>query len=219
MRKLSAFQWVSDSRDQNRIRVTMEVVGWSKKAFQINQFCLSAYFFSSLHHSSCVSGLSTILTPKAYASVISPSEVKHDRTWHEQIILDVPTAGLTLTHLGIFWSLKEPAWLDQSPGSAVFPSWGFHPHPFLPFSHHLPRWLHRIPASHILTANAFFYRSLPSLSPRHCLGSLNQKCRPSPVVLPMWQLPLGGEEASIRVRLGCLLCFDLMHGVHMQFHV
>lgn len=62
--------------------------------------------------------------------------------------------------------------------------------------------------SHIPTANAFFYRSLPS-SPLATVSERSIRNAGLPVVPAVRPLLTGGEEASIGDVFGCLLWFDL----------
>lgn len=70
--------------------------------------------------------------------------------------------------------------------------------------------------SHIPTANAFFYRSLPS-SPLATVSNRSIRNAGLSVVPVVWPLLMGGEEASIGDVEA--VYFDLIYGLHMQFWI
>lgn len=134
MRELSAFQWLSDSRDQNRIKVTMGVVRWSKEAFQMNQFSISAFprCFSCV----CV----TEFLQGAYRRCISQSVLSTAK--HESV---QAFWWVTLLHLAVSSGRAKgpPCW--TSPRERCISLSGISSTSFTPSSRRLPRWLRCIP--------------------------------------------------------------------------
>lgn len=138
------FSWLNDSRDQNRIKVTMRVMGWTKEAFPMNQFSISPCCF---HRSACIPwrssrGNLTIVSQVYFGFYCICSETQVDATWTNWFEWYEGWPCCIQRRLLV---KRQGHILYTNPGSGIFPCQGFHPNPLLPSSHHLPWRLCCIP--------------------------------------------------------------------------
>lgn len=106
----------------------MGVVRWSKEAFQMNQFSISAF----PRCLSCVCVTEYVqATYRRYISQSVVSTVKHESTQRGQIGSSVLMGDLVASG-GVVRSSEKGRRAGLRPGSGAFPRQGFHPHPLLP---------------------------------------------------------------------------------------
>lgn len=119
---------------------------------------------------------------------------KHEWTWHEQIGLSDLRGDLAASS-GNFWSGDRATYCTVALGGVYFLVGDF-----MRILYSLltpsPPAIASYTTSHIPTANAFFYRSLPS-SPLATVSERSIRNAGLPVVPVVWPLLMGGEEASI----------------------
>lgn len=178
----------------------MGVVGWSKEAFQMNQFSIWLCFFLFFVPAAPLVSVTQVNVDIQgtydrcmYISACSVCVVKHEWIWHEIVLHHV--SGDLAVSSGIFWSGNTAACCAVALRGAYFLVRDFI-HILYSFLTPSPPAIVSYTASHIPTANAFFYRSLPSSS----LATVSDRSIRNaglPVVPVVWPLLMGGEEASI----------------------
>lgn len=161
----------------------MGVVRWSKEAFQMNQFSISAFprCFSCV----CV----TEFVQGAYRRCISQSVLSTAK--HESV---QAFWWVTLLHLAVSSGRAKgpPCW--TSPRERCISLSGISSTSFTPSSRRLPRWLRCIP---LLTSPPLMPFSLDHSSRLGAVSNRSIRNAGLPAVPVVWPLLTGGEEALI----------------------
>lgn len=169
----------------------MGVVRWSKEAFQMNQFSISAFprCFSCVCVTEYVQG-----AYRRYISQSVLSTVKHESTQRGQVGSSVLMSDLVASG-GVVRSSERASVLDFAQGVAYFLVRDFI-HILYSLLTPSPPMIALYTASHIPATNAFFFRSLPS---SRIAAVSNRSIRNAglPAVPVVWPLLTGGEEALI----------------------